>query len=541
MTVYAVDFKISNVQIDVYLKEDGKADVIETHTYDFNSEFNGITRELHAKDGASITNFEAYEQGKSLKVEEENNLYKVYRSGEYETVHIELHYLIHDAVEKYEDGAQLYWPFFDDRNETEYGNMTIIVHPPGNPVDIDFLGYDAAYNKGEILTDGAVQFALGLVPEWTNGDVRVIYEPTLFPSLEVREGKIRHDIRADKERIEEDIAMFLEKQQEMRGIGLYTFTGFALFLFGLLSYMTIKNRGMKQLASSLVEETMVPGEKLSMPATMYYTKLAGTDAAGMSAALLDLIRKGYVKQLTEERFELVDTSEANAHETILMNLLFNQVGDGTEFNLNDLEVYTTDEMNHEPYGESLDQWRSAIVKEVKQAGLYENKTLLRWFIGLISVALLPLIIQLASYEVYSFMALLIVLSLGGLLIALVYNPPNLEGAQVIEEWRRFNKRFKDIEIGEWEKLPVDDKYRAYIYGIGVNDASLQEMHDGFERAEKRYGMVNTPAYVAYDPIYMSDSFSVASSNASVSTGGDSSSSSDGGGGEGGGGGGSGAF
>lgn len=542
VTAYAVDFEISDVQIDVYLKEDGNVDVIEKHVYDFDSKFNGITRELYTKKDTSITNFEAYEKDQPLKIEKEENFYKVHRSGKKETVHFELRYTITDAVEKYEDGAQFYWSFFDDGNETTYENMTIVVHPPEKSVDTDFLGYDGAYKAGEMLTDGVVQFAMGKVPDGTNAGIRVIYESTLFPNVEMQKGEIRHELQADEEEIEEALAIFSEKQANTKVIGLYTFTGFALLIMSLVGYMITKKRGMKRLVSSVLENHIVPQEKMSMPATIYYTKLAGLDAEGISAALLDLIRKGYVKQVTEESYTLVDASEANEHEKVLINLLFHQIGEGNEFNLDDLEVYTKEEKNHKPYGESLAKWRNAVLKEVKAASLYEKKAPFRWIVGLLSVALLPVIIQLGRYEVYSFMALLIVLALGGLLIALLYYPRNVNGAQIKEEWSRFSKRFKDIETNEWESLPVDDKYRAYIYGIGVKDKSIQKICNKFEQAEKRSGTLDASYPIAYNPIFMTQTFTTANTNASVSFSGDTSTSSpSSGGGVGGSGGGSGAF
>lgn len=541
VTAYAVNFEISDVQIDVYLKEDGNVDVSEKHTYDFDSKFNGITRELHTKKDTSITNFEAYEKDQPLKIEKEDSLYKVHRSGKKETVHFELQYTITNAVEKYEDGAQFYWSFFDDGNESAYENMNILVHPPGKSLDTDFLGYGIAYQKGEILTDGLVQFALGAVPEGTNAGVRVIYESTLFPNVKAEKGKIRHELQADKEEIEEALAIFSEKQAKTKEIGLYTFTGFALLIISLVGYMISKKRRMKGFVSSLLEDRIVPQERMSMPATIYYTKLAGLDAEGISAALLDLIRQGYVKQVTEESFTLVDASGANEHEKVLINLLFHQIGEEHEFNLNDLEVYTKEEKNHKSYGDSLEKWRNAVLKEVKEASLYEKKAPFRWIVGLLSVALLPVIIQLGRYEVYLFMAMLIVLALGGLLIALLYYPRNVKGAEIKEEWRRFSQRFKDIETNEWESLPVDDKYRAYIYGIGVKDKSIQKICDEFERAEKRSGTSDTSYPIAYNPIFMTHTFTTANTNASVSVGGGTSSWSSGGGGVGGSGGGSGAF
>ena len=49
----AVDFNISDVVIEAHLLENGDADVVEKHTYVFGSEFNGVTRELIPKKGAT--------------------------------------------------------------------------------------------------------------------------------------------------------------------------------------------------------------------------------------------------------------------------------------------------------------------------------------------------------------------------------------------------------------------------------------------------------------------------------------------------------
>ncbi|HSI68186.1 MAG TPA: DUF2207 domain-containing protein, partial [Planococcus sp. (in: firmicutes)] len=43
---FAVDFEITEVRIDAQLNEDGTADVTEQFTYDFDDDFEGITRSL---------------------------------------------------------------------------------------------------------------------------------------------------------------------------------------------------------------------------------------------------------------------------------------------------------------------------------------------------------------------------------------------------------------------------------------------------------------------------------------------------------------
>ena len=66
-SVLAVDFEISEVTIGAELQQNGDANVIEKHTYVFNSKFKGVTREFIEKEGAAIADFEALKKERPLK------------------------------------------------------------------------------------------------------------------------------------------------------------------------------------------------------------------------------------------------------------------------------------------------------------------------------------------------------------------------------------------------------------------------------------------------------------------------------------------
>ncbi len=543
VNVFAVDFEITDVQIDVYLKEDGQAEVIEQHRYDFDSKFKGITREVFPKRDSSIVHFEAYENDRSLIVEKEESLYKIYRSGKNETIDFNLHYTIVDAVEKYEDGTQFYWTFFSERNESDYGDMTIVVHPPKKASEVDYLGYGAAYKTGALKEDGSVVFSFGAVEAGVGGDVRVVYESSLFPELLAMGDQIRHELTEDLQAIQEEEAAYLKTKIEMGTVGKFTIPGVLLALASVFSYMFRKRHTTKSLAQPLKDAQFVPTEKLSIPATIQYTMPFSQGPEMISASLLDLIRQGYVKQVTETSFELIDVTGTKDHEAALIDLLFRKVGDGTHFSFDDLNAYTKDKKNHQSYGKGLMNWRNGIIQESKDAELYDKKPGLRWLIGFVSVALIPIIIQFGRYELYAFMTILIVLAVIGLVTAIIYSPKNAKGFAIKEEWDELRDRMKNVRVDEWGNLPVDDKYRAYIYGIGVKDARLRDMYEQFERAESRTASQRDTHHMVYNPVFATQSFHTANTNASVSTDGSSSSGSTGagGGGVGGRGGGSGAF
>src|SRR5690625_2347351 len=167
---FAVDYSIEEMLIEVQLEENGDAKVIETQTYTFDSDFNGITRTLYVKEGSSIQDFRAEENGSTLEVEREDATFKIHRKGNVsETVTIENHYRIENAVELYDDAGQFYWSFFDEDNPSDYENVDIVIHPPARDADAAAIGYGEAEEGkwvgmcGEMAGDElAIPILLGL-------------------------------------------------------------------------------------------------------------------------------------------------------------------------------------------------------------------------------------------------------------------------------------------------------------------------------------------------------------------------------------------
>lgn len=200
----AVDYSIEQTQIDAYLLEEGHVNVTEVHTYKFDDEFNGMTRTLIPKEKTEIGDFEAKENGSTLEVEQEDDLYRIYRNGEDETVTIELTYTVYNAVLVYEDIADFYYPFFDNRNESDYEQLDVYVHPPAESDAEEAIAYgeDEAEGTASVLEGGVVHFEMGKVNSGKNGNIRVAYDPSLFSVDHRNEGKMRNEIVAEMAALE---------------------------------------------------------------------------------------------------------------------------------------------------------------------------------------------------------------------------------------------------------------------------------------------------------------------------------------------------
>jgi uncharacterized membrane protein len=539
----AVEFSITSVKIDAYLQENGMVAVEETHIYEFDGSFNGITREVIPKKGAKITNFTASENGETLKVEKEEGLYKIHRKGADETITVTLRYQIENGMEKYQDVAQFYWPFFDSRNETSYENLTISIHPPDSTDDVIAFGYDEAFNTEKIEQDGTVLFQLGYVPDSTNGDIRVAYPANLFLSAtQTSDNRMKEEILGAKEELIEQFAADAETREKLSSFGAIGISVFSAILLSLIINNWVQARA-KRSALTREGKTFhsVPKQIMSIPSTIYFTNHKYLSPQAMAAALLDLVRKGYVTQTSKNQFRQNGQKSSLEHENVLMDWLFNRIGINGEFSFGDLTAFTSKHKNHAEYYKFQTQWRTAVKKEADQHSLYENKKAYRLLIGLSSLILLPFMILFLSYELFIAFFITLVLFVVVIVYALAYHPKTWEGSRIAYDWDLFKRGFKELPQSEWEKWSKDDQMRAYIYGLGISNEAIKRKNTELLAAftppindREHYTGIASIYYIG--PIASTNFHS-----ADQSTGSSSSGSSSSGGGTGGGGGGSGAF
>ncbi|MFC4322521.1 DUF2207 domain-containing protein [Litchfieldia salsa] len=551
---FAVDFAITDVKIEAELQGNGNVLVKETHTYEFDGEFNGITREVIPKEGTSIQNFHAEENGKSLKIEQEDQLFKVHRKGSDETITVELEYLIGNGVDIYQDVADFYWPFFDDRNESTYEQLQIIVHPPKETEDVIAFGYDEAFETEQILQDGSVLFNLGEVPYEENGDIRVAYDVSLFPSASLTSEKpMKEKIIQAKQDLLEEAALKMKRQEQLTTFGGSAILIFALILFILILSTSRAARNRKRNVEQEYDGTFfVPKQIMSLPATISYTNGNVLPAEAMAAALLDLVRRGIVKKTADNGFRLVQReTELRRHEQILIELLFDKIGKNGIFSFDDLTSYTKNKVNHSHYQTFKANWNEAVRNEVSQYELYEDKTKYRTTVGISSLLLLPLLVLFPMYDLFGWMFITILLLVSVLIYAISYHPKTFDGLRLSHEWQLFKRNFRDLSDTSWGVLTEDERMRAYLYGLGMNEKNLREKNrelvESFEPSRMSHSHVagiyapTDMTTIAYFGPIASSNFHTANQTSESTTNSSSSVGGGGGGGVGGGGGGSGAF
>lgn len=544
--VFADDFTITEFKIDAQLENDGHVKVKERLTYEFDGTYNGISRDLYPKEGSEIRDFRAEENGKSLKIESKDGSNKIYRKSKDETVVIELSYIIVDGIEKYTDMAQFYWPFFDDRNETDFENVMITIHPPQATDDVIAMGYDAARGVGKTDEKGNVVFQLGEVSAGTNADIRVGYDASLFAQTAVANDK---EIRPELEKEQENLAAAQARYDNMRKLSgqaaPYIVGGAVALLLLIGGYaFRLQRRRKMQAVLDYPEAYFVPEEMMSLPATLRYTVTPVESTQIQTTALLDLLRKGYIEKQGDEEFRVINRNTEHEHERLLIEWLFDGFGDGETFSYKALDVLEGDPLlvqkEVEKYNTLQSAWEKSVKEEIDGNKLKGGAKGVRILSVLAGFLLVPPMILFGIYDQPMWLLFSVFPSLLLVLFGLLYAPKTVKGHGIQYQWDAFMKRLPNVSADDFSEQLDDEQKRAVIFGIGTKTMNAKQL----VKSESSYERGYVPPIMYYFPIGMfaytqlnrADSAVAASatSSSSASSGGS-------GGGVGGGGGGAGAF
>ena len=537
---FAVDYSIEEMNINAELQDDGDVHVTEKQTYKFDDEFSGITRTLIPKEGTDIADVQARDNKEALKIEQDGNEYKIHRKGENETIKIELTYLIENGVSVYSDIAEFSWPFFDTNNESDYEQFKVTVSPPQLTNDVIAFGDDLAAESEKIQENGDVLFDLGQVPSGKKGDIKVAYDAELFPEAQVTEDTLmRKNIEAEEQALKDEQIAFEKGQNTFKNIAPYIIGLFALIFIGLLVFAYQKKQAViREVNRKFPLPYFVPEEVMSLPATIFYKKSDMVPPEVLSAALMDLIRKGYVDEDSDEdSFKVVSRETTYKHELLLINWLFDEIGHDSSFKVEDIENYTDAEENQETYQEDYLKWQKAVQKEKRTYDLFAKNTKGRLISGVIGLLIIPFIIYFAKYELFMFMTFGIILAVGILAFSAFYKTRTILGEKINRDWQVFQDKYPDMADDEWDELMTDDQKRAFIYGVGIKDKKIEEKNKKMlTRFPEESYTISSPVYFLMFAGIFNSSFNDAQTTSAAS-----SSSAGGGTGVGGGGGGSGAF
>lgn len=410
-TVSAKSYSIDAIKIHADIQSDGSLLIEDHRTYSFRGEFHWADYEIPLKKLGRVTDFSLTEneipfreqQGSTpgtfqMRQSDDKFYVKWFYNARGERRTFTLQYRIADAVTVHNDIAELYFNFVGSYAEKSIGEVDVWVNL-AQPADTAFV---RAWAHGPL--HGQLEFKRGKIHLWVHPlprkhhwGARIIFPPDWVPTAQKRENadalqtilseeeklvaesNARRESLMKKEQFKKehrDDAMSISIILSAIGLGLlfllYQRYGKAFPVYARAKY------------SSDIPENMFP----ALANYVHYTGQIG--AGAMVATLFDLARRGFLKieegqtetksifgtnvktayliRLSKEHFE-VNQNKLKAHESDLIDFLFNQLGAG-----NDEINFETIKKADRKFIEWFKEWKKIIKHEWGDKPFYEKQS-----------------------------------------------------------------------------------------------------------------------------------------------------------------------
>jgi uncharacterized membrane protein len=319
----AKSYRITRVEIEARLQSDGSMVVTEDRTYSFDGSFSYAYRDMPRGQAVTFDGFEVYEGERPyhLSDSETPGTYWISSSGagtritwyyraEDESRTFGFRYRAHDAVEKHEDAAVLYYKFLSEEWADPQSNVSIRLVPPEQTPggDIKQWLHGPLWAESRTTPEGEVLAYCSRLPARAYLEIRALYPPGLFPDARASAGSVVQGIMAEEaewaeeaNRKREAAVERAEARERRHNLGKWIMI--AVGLLGIYGWWQLyQNFGRRPpLPQFLDINSDVPGD--TPPALVgYLLHNRQVTGAGLVGTMLDLARRGFV-DLREESVE----------------------------------------------------------------------------------------------------------------------------------------------------------------------------------------------------------------------------------------------
>lgn len=208
-----------------------------------------------------------------------------------------------------------------------------------------------------------------------------------------------------------------------------------------------------------------------------------------STSILNLIYKKNIKfeQLSKKDYKFIKVNEDNLSESELklMEILFTNIGNGSEVTLSDIKKYAK-QINGttSSFLTDFNKWVSITTNESIKNNFFENNTKIKLYFGLYS--LLGFLIMYLFYKIEVFNILVVitlVLTIVFIIYILTFDKRTPKGAIDYAKWKAFKKFLKDFGRFDEKDLPeitLWERYLVYASIFGLADKLSKTMKIKFE-------------------------------------------------------------
>lgn len=503
-----VSLSIPDWVVDAHLLKTGDLFIVEDITFRFDSDANGVFREIVLENTSGVKDIQVEEllgnntiqynlaeeaqngdSGVFLIINESGStILKIFspsEEGQIKTFRIS--YAVRDVAVKYNDIGELYYKFLGDENETPIGSFKINIKLPENVADENIKIFAHGPLNGEYrkINSNTITLYVEDVPANTFIEGRILFPKEIIPlsnniqninnytNILDEEASFQRKIIEERERIEK-IRKILEP------VSLFTSViGLLVFILFLKLFRREKNIYKNEQFSGIPEDCT--------PAVAACLTGSILSINPIFATILDLVRKGYLKiNIVKDKFinyadvedySITQVKELDdsllSHEKYFINWFINEMGNGESISAHEIEYYS--KHSAFKFQGSYNKWKTLVREDAVSKGYYDkSKTGYGVFSIAYSIVLFILgIFTLAYGGILGLFSIImsIILFVYGILL---FNRRSDYGYQQYRKWLEFLKHVKKYQDELPKEYTKEDFIRSpdisliYALSLGLN-------------------------------------------------------------------------
>ncbi len=411
-------------------------------------------------------------------------------------------YTILDMVVEHNDVSELAWTIFNGENmENSISNAVIKIRLPKEDKTMRAWGHGVLQGDLTRNSDREVTLTIKDMGEYNDLGVRVLLDKNTVHATK----KSNIDGYKNIMEVEDQLAKEANAQREKaRKKVFFIKLSSILWLIVMLSYLIyVYIKYDKEYKYNLNSEYYRELPATYSPATLEYLLKKNVSTLSFSTILLDLIRRKNVSfeiKETEKKkkdyvLTLVNEENISENEKILLNLLFEIIGNNKQVSMKQIKNYAKNEKSAQTFLSCFNIWKNRAKEEALKEEFYEKHNKVR-VVGILLALLVGIICYMdINAELFYIVTLLdFLLAIFALIYFLAFSKKTKKGIEHYTKWKAFKKFLKDFGRFQEKELPevkLWGQYLVYAHILGCAKELEKEMQIKLNAMEEG---------VAYDPL-----------------------------------------
>lgn len=500
----SASYRIDDLRIRAEIKKDGSVLVTEQVLYSADK-INGILYNVDAKGYGELKNLNVFyeENGKfipavkqrgsqrgSYTVSEDDGLYKIklYYSLRNEREYFAVRYILPQGVTVYKDTAQFNRKMVGENWEKSIRNIQVIIELPEeiSKEKIYAFGHGSLTGNVEILNGREIKYTLENYYPGEFLETNILFPKELIPNINKKYIKNRNGFEKimEMEKVLADEAN-LERMKALKMMGFSWIVFAAMFCW--VAFVIIFNY-LKNIKKYKVEASY--GEYFRELPDNYSPAVAGAVVSRTAikpehlfATVMDLVRKDFLEMREEKtdfgeertilkKVEEKDISSLKEYEKYVLNWYINDMGDGMEVVLENVEKYISGSRNAKKFYSKYQVWYKGVADDLKSLGIVKAKTKkIPMFLGIFTGFLMfPGGVFMAQFfgepkfMIFTFGAIPFIIFSGS------KRKLSLEAEEAYARWSAFKKflvDYSNLEEAKTASIHIWEHYFVYAVALGV--------------------------------------------------------------------------